>query len=155
LAALNYSGGMQQILENLSRFLSRFRYPVSLPEDIATDLGLDIPNTLTFEQFLNRFSAQLAPPKHLWKWMRRDAAENVFKLAQKSEIFLSSTLYSYYFSKGWIVIALYFDENEALRRVYVQCPQDERQGVFDGGFDLVLDERKAMIVTLHPLAKEI
>lgn len=142
---------MQQLLENLSRFICRFRYPVSLPEDIASDIGVDLPNHLNFEEFLKRLASPQNCPKHLWKWMRRDLAENAFKSALKSEIFLSSSLFSYYFSQGWVVIALYFDEAETLRRLYVQCPYAETME----GFDIPLDERKATIVALHTLAKKV
>ena len=34
----------------------RFRYPVSMPEDVAADLGLDISNSLSFKEFIHFFN---------------------------------------------------------------------------------------------------
>lgn len=118
-----------QLLVNFSRFINRFRYPVSLPEDVAGDLGMDLPNHINFEELLRRLSEN--SPKTLWKKMSRYAAESAFQSSLKKEIFRSTSLFSYYFSQGWIVITLYFDENNSLRRLYVQTPHTE-------GFDLQL-----------------
>jgi hypothetical protein len=124
------------ILENLSRFITRFRYPVTLPEDLANDLGLPLSNSLTFQELMNELAHPTRKPKTLCRWMRRSTAEKVFQGALKKEVFCTSSLFSYYFAQGWLVFALYFDENSNLRRLYVQCPSCE---VIDG-FDIPLIE---------------
>lgn len=118
-----------QLLINFSRFINRFRYPASLPEDVAGDLGIELPNNIDFDELLQRLSCTC--PKTLWKKMSRYAAESAFQGSLKKEIFRSSSLFSYYFNQGWVVITLYFDENNSLRRLYVQTPERE-------GFDLQL-----------------
>ena len=127
---------MPQLLESLTRLISRFRYPVSLPEDVARDLGMHLPNTLSFQEFLKLLGAPHQRPAKLRKYMTRTMAESTFELALKKETFKSCSLFSYYFNKGWLVFALYFDESSRLRRVYLQCPQ---YAAIDG-FDLVLEE---------------
>lgn len=127
---------MMQLLESLSRFMTRFRYPVTLPEDLGCDLGVDLANSLSFEQLLHALAMPTTRPKTLWKWMARASAERVFRGALKKEIFSTSSLFSYYFNQGWLVFALYFDEEGNLRRLYVQCPACE---AIDG-FDISLTE---------------
>lgn len=120
-----------QLLETISRFLTRFRYPVTLPEELASDLGLHLSNSLSFEQLLKELSMPSAMPTTLWKWMPRSSAEGVFRGALKKEIFCNSALFSYYFNQGWLVFTLYFDEDSTLRRLYVQCPVCESIDGFD------------------------
>ena len=125
-----------QVLESLTRLICRFRYPVSLPEDVAHDLGMHLPNTLNFQEFLQLLSSPYQRPAKLRKLMSRTLAESTFESALKKETFHSCSLFSYYFNKGWLVFALYFDEDARLRRIYLQCPACE---LIDG-FDLPLDE---------------
>jgi hypothetical protein len=122
-----------QLLESLTRLLSRFRYPVSLPEDVAHDLGMYLPNTLNFQEFLHLLSSPHQRPAKLRKYMGRTLAESTFESALKKEMFKSCSLFSYYFNKGWLVFALHFDDDGRLRRVYLQYPARE-------GFDLPLEE---------------
>lgn len=124
------------LVESLTRLMSRFRHPVSLPEDVARDLGLDLPNNITFQKLIARLASPDQRPAKLRKYMPRLAAETTFESALKKESFKSCSLYSYYFNKGWLVFALYFDEDSRLRRVYLQCPHC----VAIDDFDLVLDE---------------
>lgn len=133
---------MSQLLESLTRLISRFRYPVSLPEDVARDIGMHLPNTLSFQEFLRLLSAPHQRPAKLRKYMSRTLAESTFDSALKKETFKSSSLFSYYFNKGWLVFALYFDEDSRLRRVYLQCPSCASMD----GFDLVLDEEELFAV---------
>ncbi|MFZ0566117.1 MAG: hypothetical protein WAM28_08040 [Chlamydiales bacterium] len=134
-----------QLLESIIRLLSRFRYPVSLPEDVARDLGLFLPNTLGFRDFLRL----LASPHHrcarLHKYISRHRAEAVFESALQTEKFKSCTLISYYFNKGWLVFTLHFDEQMLLTRISIQCPACERIE----GFDLPLDEKPALAKLSH------
>lgn len=125
-----------QLLESLTRLICRFRYPVSLPEDVAHDLGMHLPNTLNFQEFLYLLSSPYQRPAKLRKYMSRTLAESTFESALKKESFRSCSLFSYYFNKGWLVFALYFDEDGRLRRIYLQCPACEPID----GFDLPLDE---------------
>lgn len=104
----------------LFRFFLRFRYPVSLPEDIATDLGINTSNFLTFEEFVFQLSCSGCRPRHLTRFMPREAAEAAFQSAQRKECFGRNSLFSYYFHEGWLEFNLYFDEHSRLRRIYLQ-----------------------------------
>lgn len=128
------------LIQGLTRLLSRFRYPVSLPEDIARDLGMHLPNTLNFQEFLKLLASPHHRPAKLRRYMPRFLAESAFESALKKETFRSCSLFSYYFNKGWLVFALYFDEDARLRRIYLQCPACESIE----GFDLILDEEMAL-----------
>lgn len=108
----------------------RFRYPVSLPEDIATDLGICAPNFLTFEELVSKLTCPSCRPQRLSRFMPRDAAEAAFQCAQRKEKFGRNSLYSYYFHEGWLEFSLYFDEQSRLRRIYLQHKRLEaEQGV--------------------------
>lgn len=101
-------------------FFLRFRYPVSLPEDIATDLGISASNLLTFEEFVCQLTHQQCCPQRLSRFMPREAAEAAFQSAQRKERFGRNSLFSYYFHEGWMEFSLYFDEHSRLRRIYMQ-----------------------------------
>jgi len=133
------------LLESLTRLISRFRYPVSLPEDVAHDLGMNLPNTLNFHDFLELLSSPHHRPTKLRKYMSRRQAEQTFESALKKEIFKSCSLFSYYFNKSWLVIALYYDEQDRLRRVYLQCPSCEQVD----GFDIPLEEEYYAAASSH------
>ncbi len=132
-------------LESITRLICRFRYPVSLPEDVAHDLGMHLPNTLNFQEFIQLLSSPHHRPSRLRKFMPRLQAEHVFELALKKESFRSSSLFSYYFNKSWLVIALYFDEEDRLRRIYLQCPACEQLD----GFDIPLDDDIYPVASSH------
>lgn len=118
------TGFFMTLLASLTRLMSRFRYPVSLPEDIAKDIGVCVSNSLNFDDFLEFLSSFDCRPTKLRKYMPREEAEAAFSSALKKENFNSNTLFSYYFNKGWLVFALYFDDEGRLRRLNLQCPMD-------------------------------
>lgn len=120
--------------ESFSRLICRFRYPVSLPEDVANDIGIPISNSLEFKDFLQLLSSLNCRPTKLRKFMPRCEAEAAFKSALKKENFKSITFFSYYFTKGWVIFALYFDEKGRLRRLNLQYPSALKAG----GCDLYL-----------------
>ena len=132
-----------QIVENLTRLISRFRYPVSLPEDLAKDLGVKLVNTVNFRQLLRILHSSDLRCNRLKRLMSRAQAEAIFRSALKKESFKSSSLFSYYFNKSWLVFALYFDEKDQLRRLYVQCPSCSN---FEG-FDIHLEEEQPIALT--------
>jgi len=102
-------------------FFPRLRYPVSLPEDVASDLGITASNFVSFTVFINHLcNLSLCKPKRLMKFMPRAAAEAVFETAQRKEHFGRNSLFSYYFHEGWLEFKLYFDEHSRLRRIYLQ-----------------------------------
>ena len=141
-----------QLLENFSRLLCRFRYPVSLPEDVAADLGLKLPNTLSFKDFIQTLASEHSCPANLRKWMPRFKAEAFFQSAVRKEIFKSNSLFSYKFNQGWIVISLYFNEDSLLTRLFLQCPCHE--------LDLPLEEdenaaENVAISSLHAMGKKL
>lgn len=106
-------------LDSFYRFFLRFRYPVSLPEDIAEALGINVSNYLTFDEFVNQLTSPACRPTKLLKFMPRDKAEEAFRGALRKERFKQNTLFSYYFSEGWMEFALLFDEQSRLRRIYL------------------------------------
>lgn len=112
----------------LSRFLTRFRYPVSLPEDIAQALGISLSNTQTFKEFVSQLIAPTLRQTTLSKFMLREQAEQVFINAPVKERFNQSTLISYYFNEGWLEFVLKFDDRGCLRRLYMlhrDIPKEE------------------------------
>ena len=105
----------------LYRFILRFRYPVSLPEDVAQALGIPLSNHLTFDEFVKYLSCpKKCCPSKLKKYMSREKAEEAFGNALKKDRFPRNTLFAYYFQEGWLEFSLSFDEHSRLRRVYVQ-----------------------------------
>jgi hypothetical protein len=103
-----------------SRFLLRFRYPLSLPEDIATSLGIDVSNEIAFDDFVNYLICPNCCPTRLMKFMPREMAENAFERAPCKEKFRDRTLISFQFNEGWMEFDLQFDSESRLRRIYVQ-----------------------------------
>lgn len=102
------------------RLLLRFRYPVSMPEDVAKDLGLEISNFLTFNEFIRHLTNPLQTPKKLSRFMPREQAEGIFHAALKKEKFNHNSLFSYHFNGSWMEFMLSFDEQSRLRRIYVR-----------------------------------
>lgn len=117
--------GNMLLIENFAKLLTRFRYPVSLPEDVAKDLGIHLPNSLSFDAFIEALASPEIVPKTLQKGMPRYKAESVFTFAVRQEIFKTSSLFSYKFNQGWVVFALYFDEDSLLCRLNLFCPSCE------------------------------
>lgn len=109
-----------KVIKHFRRLFCRFRYPVSMPEDIATDLGLDISNSLTFQQFINRLTDPCHRPTKLTRFMPREQAEDIFRRALRKERFQQNTSFSYHFKSGWMEFILQFDEQSRLRRVYIR-----------------------------------
>lgn len=97
----------------------RFRYPVSLPEDIAEALGVSLSNSLPFKDFIFQLCKSAYSPTRLSRLMPREEAENVFLKAVRKERYSGKTVISYYFSEGWMEIILLFDRDSRLRRVYL------------------------------------
>lgn len=104
----------------ISSFLLRFRYPVTLPEDIAKALGVEISNQLTFNEFVNHLTCPSCCPTRLVKFMPRELAEKAFERAPCKEKFRDRTLISFKFHEGWMEFDLQFDSESRLRRVYIQ-----------------------------------
>lgn len=113
---------MYQWLRVLKQLLNcatlRFRYPVSLPEDIAEALGIHLPNYLSFDDFILKLSNPTFCAR-LSRFMPREEAEKSFLKAIRTERYAEKTVLSYYFSEGWMEIILQFDRESRLRRVYL------------------------------------
>lgn len=105
------------------QFLLRFRYPLSLPQDVANDLGIHISQYLSFQEFVHQLTHQNYQLTRLKRFMPREQAEAVFRGALKKEKFVRNSLFSYYFNEGWLEFILQFDEQSRLRRIYVQHKQ--------------------------------
>lgn len=106
------------ILEHLLRFLARFRYPVSLPEDVASALGITISNHISFHQLVSKICS--CHPTRLNKLMHREEAEKAFSSAVSCEKFLDNTVCSFCFTQGRVVFVLKFDQEERLRHIVLQ-----------------------------------
>lgn len=120
----------------LLRLWCRFRHPVSLPEDVARDLGTYASNRLSFEALVRFLNSPGCRPTHLVRWMERDEAESYFLSAKKKERFGSKTFFSYCFEQGWLIVVLQFNEEHLLSRLYVEAPSS----LHVEGFDLPLVE---------------
>ena len=120
--------GHFNFLYPFKRLLTRWRYPVCCPEDIAQALGMRLSNQLTFEELVCKLTSPHCYAKNLYKYMSRISAEAAFKNALRIERFSHTTIVSYYFSEGWMEFTLHFDAEEHLRRVYIQhqCIPDNK-----------------------------
>lgn len=125
-----------KILNRLYRFFLRFRYPVSMPEDVAEALGITISNFLTFEEFVDQLTSPACRPTKLLKFMPREEAEQAFSGALRKERFKQNSLFSYYFNGSWLEFVLLFDEQSRLRRIYLQ----HRQLKQDEGIEISLNK---------------
>lgn len=118
------------LIASLRHMILRFRYPVSMPEDIAAALGVPLPNALSFTDFVIRLRHPSCLPTRLAKFMPRELAEKAFCNAIRTEKFNEKTLFSYYFSEGWLEFVLQFDRDERLRRIYLMHREiNEEDGV--------------------------
>ncbi len=111
---------MKALSQIFHRLFIRFRYPVSLPEDISEALGIPLSNYLSFEEFVEHLISPTCRVTKLTKFMPREKAEYAFRSALRKERFKQNTLFSYYFSEGWMEFVLQFDEQSRLRRIYLQ-----------------------------------
>lgn len=107
-------------LKSLYRLFLRLRYPVSLPEDIAVSLGIQISNSICFKDFVSCLTCPQARPTRLTKFMPRKLAEEAFQLAPRKECFQNNSLFSFCFNEGWVEFVLQFDDQSRLRRIYLQ-----------------------------------
>lgn len=109
-----------KVLKPLMHLFVRLRYPVSMPEDVASDLGLQISNSLNFKEFIRCLTDPRHRPTKLSRFMPRDQAEDIFRLAKRKERFQQNSLFSYHFKGGWVEFNLQFDEQSRLRRLYIR-----------------------------------
>ncbi len=109
-----------QALKHIHKFFQRMKHPISLPEDIGKDLGIQVLyNELSFEECIDRLASSCAS-KHLKRFQPREEVEPLFKTAVRKEIFKETSLFSYYLYDGWLAFKLIFDDQNRLRRVYIQ-----------------------------------
>ena len=111
---------MYGLLKPLTRLYVRFRYPFSTPEDVAADLGLDVSNHFSFQELISYLIDPHHRPTKLVRFMPREHAEDIFRLALRKERFPQNSLFSYYFNGGWMEFMLQFDEQSRLRRLYIR-----------------------------------
>jgi len=90
-----------------------------MPSDIAHALGIELPNTVRFKDLLLQLTNQNLTLPNLTKYMSRKDAENTFKHSLRKECFQQSSLFSFYFTEGWLEFELHFDEASRLRRLYI------------------------------------
>jgi hypothetical protein len=107
------------IYQALMKFLARIWYPVALPEDLAEVFEIEISNFVPYPKLLETISGCQLHSHRLAKYMPRKLAESVFRHATCVETFKDKSIASYYFHEGWIEFVLYFDQDGALRRIYL------------------------------------
>ncbi|WP_052278687.1 hypothetical protein [Candidatus Protochlamydia amoebophila] len=89
---------MKLFIQPLTNLLTRIRYPTSLPAVVATDLGINISNTLNFQEFISLLTNPNCRPSKLSRFMPREQAENLFQTAiRKGILFFSIIL----MAGGW------------------------------------------------------
>jgi len=118
------------IIHLLNQIRARWRYPGSMPEEIASALGVGLSNQMSFEDFFNRLTSPHCNPSHLTRLMPRSLAEAQFQNATHCEKFHRATICSYSFPQGWLEFKLHFDDHNLLRRLYIHhhsIPTDQGQ----------------------------
>lgn len=111
---------MKLVIHSLARLFPRLRYPLSMPEEVASDLGINVSNALTFEEFVDCLTSPHQRPTKLLRFMPRDEAEKTFQTALRKERFKQNSLFSYHFNGGWMEFMLQFDDQSRLRRLYIR-----------------------------------
>ena len=106
-------------IDNFIRFIARFRYPISLPEDITKATGIPLKNLMCFERILHKLTNPKCNTVQLRKFMEMEEVCMAFRKAYKKEMFSKNCLFSYYFNEGWIEFKVCFDDDNKLRRVYL------------------------------------
>lgn len=106
--------------ERLQFLYLRFRYPISLPEEVGEALGISCYKLTSITELIDHIASPHCFPTKIYKFMSRDDAEELFSAALKKERFHASSLFSYYFHEGWMEFVLIFGEDNTLRRVYMQ-----------------------------------
>ncbi len=122
-------------LQFFRQLMLRFRYPVSLPEEIAEALGVNVTNSSSFHDVLRILCSPSCKPQKLTRFMPREQAERAFFNACRKERFHRNSLYSYYFNEGWVEFVLQFDDQSRLRRIYIQ----HKEIAQDQGIELPLN----------------
>lgn len=105
--------------DNLCRLIMRFRYPFSIPSDIASALGIQTSHFITFNKLISCLTNPDCKPATLSKYMPRSQAESTFGTALRKERFQNESLYSYHINGKWIEFVLHFDDQARLRRLYL------------------------------------
>lgn len=109
------------ILQKALKFFCRFKHPISFPEDIGKDLGIQILyKGINFQNCIEYLIDPRYKPKNLIKFMPRAEAESKLRLAIRKERFKNSSLFSYHVFHGWLAFKLVFDNQNRLRRLYLQ-----------------------------------
>jgi hypothetical protein len=106
------------MLELMKSLIIRFRYPVSIPQDVADALGVHITNRYSAQELVDTLMNQDLKPTRLARLMPRIIAEDVFKAALKEKFHLK-TICSFYLNNVRLVFILEFDHDSQLRRVYM------------------------------------
>ena len=129
---------MSEIVRSIFKLLLRFRYPVSLPEEVIDALGIDASHSINFQEFMEVLSNPRSNPKNLSRFMPRRKAEALFAAAVRKERFRYESLYSFYFSESWVEFVLHFDNDSRLRRLYIQ----HKDLCEEGGVELLLQDNE-------------
>lgn len=111
---------MSRLWNQTKRLLLRFRFPISLPEEVAEALGIYLPSSVNSQDLIARLTNKGCQPTRLIRFMPRYKAEEAFHRAWRCDRFSHITLFTYYFLEGLVEFCLHFDAEGRLRRLYVQ-----------------------------------
>jgi len=113
----------KRLSKPLLAFFVRLRYPYSLPEELASDLGLPLCNSMPFARIETKICKRRWCPSTLYKFMSRDEALSTLSRAYRVDHFGCKEIVSYYFREGWIEFELHFDPEGRLRRLQLHAPK--------------------------------
>lgn len=119
------------LFQKVMSFFCRLKHPISSPEDIGKDLGIQtLHKEVSFEEFIACLMDENCLPKNIIKFMQRAEAESKLRSAIRKERFKNSSLFSYHLFHGWLAFKMVFDQENRLRRLYLQhkdlkTPTDE------------------------------
>lgn len=112
---------MKSLIKKFLYIFDRFKHPYCFPEDIGKDIGLQVLyNDLSLQGCIEKLTSFEYRPQNLTRFMPKKEAECCFKSATRKEKFKNTSLFSYYIFDGWLSFQLIFDDQERLRRIYIQ-----------------------------------
>ncbi len=124
-----------KFLDSCLRLFCQFKYPLSLPDEVALAIGMRQANFIPFDLLCKTITPPRDAPKALKKYMNRKEAEKVFKSALSRKFEPLQSHFSYTVDGTTVNFTLHFDQNERLRRLVVQ----REEIYFAKGIDIPLE----------------
>lgn len=125
------------LFQKMMSFFFRMKHPISSPEEIGRDLGVQtLHRAVSFQECIACLIDENSPPKNIIKFMQRAEAESKLRSAVRKERFKNSSLFSYHLFQGWLAFKMVFDQEDRLRRLYLQ--HKDLKAPTDEGFEIKL-----------------